>query len=72
MSHLDVLMQFLKTVYSHLMNKKKMLKKFLEYINDSSSYKLKILIKNKMINRRSSNIRLATCSHNTKILSMCI
>jgi hypothetical protein len=44
-------MQSLKTVYSHLKNKKKELKKFLEYINANNSYKLKILVKNKRIKR---------------------
>jgi hypothetical protein len=59
MSHLDVLMQFLKTVYSHLKNKKKEQKRFLEYTNASNSYEFWILSKDKKINRSSSSIRLA-------------
>jgi hypothetical protein len=43
-SHLDVLMQSSKTVYSHLKNKKKELKRFLQFINASNSYKFKIRI----------------------------
>ncbi len=42
MSHLDVLMQSSKTVYSHLKNKKKELKRFLESTNANNSHKVKI------------------------------
>ncbi len=71
MSHLDVLMHSSKTVYSHLTNKKKELKRFLEYINVKSSYNFRVLVKNKRINRSISS-RLATCRHNTKILGTLI
>ncbi len=68
MSHLDVLMQSLKAVDSHLTNKKKELKSFLEYVNANNLYKLKILVKIKMTNRRSNNSRLAIRRNLTKIL----
>ncbi len=68
MSHLDVLMQSLKTVYSHLTNKKKKLKRFLEYINAKNSYEFLILVKNKMINTNSS--RLAVRRKISKILGI--
>jgi hypothetical protein len=67
-SHLDVLMQSLKTVYSHLTNKKKKLKRFLEYINAKNSYEFLILVKNKMINTNSS--RLAVRRKISKILGI--
>ncbi len=72
MSHLDALMQSLKTVYSHLTNKKKELKRFLDNINAKNSYKPKILVKNKMINRRTRKSRLATRRNLTKKLGLCI
>ncbi len=71
MSHLDVLMQSLKSVYSHLTNKKKKLKRFLEYINAKNSYEFLILVKNKMINRNNSS-RVAICIDISKILGMYI
>ncbi len=72
MSHLDALMQSLKTVYSYLTNKKKELKRFLDNINAKNSYKPKILVKNKMINRRTRKSRLATRRNLTKKLGLCI
>ncbi len=39
---MDALIQSLKTVYSHLTNKKKELKKFLKYINANNSYNFRI------------------------------
>jgi hypothetical protein len=69
-SHLDVLIQSLKTVYSHLTNKKKELNRFLEYINANNLYKFRRLVKNKMINRSSSSIRLATRRKLKKILGI--
>ncbi len=73
-SRLDVLIQPFKTAYFHLTNKKKELKKFLEYINANNLYKLRILAKNKMINRctSSSSTRLAACRKLRKILGICI
>jgi hypothetical protein len=65
-------MQSLKTVYSHLTNKKKELKRFLDNINAKNSYKPKILVKNKMINRRTRKSRLATRRNLTKKLGLCI
>jgi hypothetical protein len=44
-SHLDVIWQSSKTVYSHLKNKKKELKSILEYIIANNLYKIKIRIK---------------------------
>jgi hypothetical protein len=61
-------MQSLKAVDSHLTNKKKELKSFLEYVNANNLYKLKILVKIKMTNRRSNNSRLAIRRNLTKIL----
>jgi hypothetical protein len=43
-SHLDVLMQYFETVYSHLTNKKKEPKRFLEYINANNSVIFRIRI----------------------------
>jgi hypothetical protein len=70
-SHLDVLIQFLETVYSHLTNKKKELKMFLEYINAKNSVIFRIIVKNKMINRSSSS-RIATRKKLTQMLAICI
>ncbi len=67
MSHLDVLIRSLKTVYSHLTNKKKEQKRFLEYINANNSYEFGILVYNKMINRGISS-RLAIRRKLSKIL----
>ncbi len=44
MFHLDVLMQYFKDVYSHLTNKKKELKRFLQHINANISYNFMIRI----------------------------
>jgi hypothetical protein len=66
-------MQYLKTVYSHLKNKKKELKRFSEYINANNSLNFRILVKKKMINRiTSSSSRLAASCKLTKILDICI
>ncbi len=79
MYHLVVLTQSLKIVYSHLTNKKKELKRFLEYINANNSNKFRILVKNQMINRSSSSSssssssnRLATRRRLRKIIDICI
>jgi hypothetical protein len=70
-SHLDVLMRSLETVYSHLKNKKGDLKMFLEYINANNSYEFRILVKNKMINR-SSRSRIAIRKKLSEILRIYI
>jgi hypothetical protein len=72
MSHLDVPILTLKIVYSHLQNKKKELKMFSEYTNANNSYNFRILLKNKMINRRSSSSRLATRKKLKRILGILI
>jgi hypothetical protein len=71
MSHLDVLMQFLKTVYSHLKNKKKEQKRFLEHLNANNSYEFWILVKNRMISRGISS-GLAISRKLSKILCIYI
>jgi hypothetical protein len=62
-------MQSLKIVYSHLTNKKKEQKRFLEYLNANNSYEFRVLVKNKMINR-SRSIRLAIRRKLCKILGI--
>jgi hypothetical protein len=72
MSNLDVLRQYLKTVYFHLKNKKKEQKKFLEFIDANNSYEFQILLNNKMINRVTSSSRLAIRKKLSKILCIYI
>jgi hypothetical protein len=52
-------------------NRKTELKRFLEYTNANNSYKLRVLVKNKMIIRSSSS-RIATLQKLTKILGISI